>query len=888
MSEQNREELNTAPEASAETYSLASILAEYKSEAFIRNERRLSKAELEKQADAIIAEMKRSVEAQLADTPAPAEPAEEAPAPNAEKPRKSGKQAKILQLPVQPAESDGASAEPPPEPEAPAKEPEPEAPPDEAPEIRRPAEKRRKRAKKEAPPPAEQKAQPEEKGEETPSPKEDAAQPTVPEAEPVKAAGKAEPEAPAEAVKKPIVGKQAMESAREAAARSAKAVEAEATPGPEGEPKAESILRRRRKASAAAVPAAGSETDAEITDAPETDESETAAERAAEIAAERERERAEKAARAERKAAEAEQRAALAEERRIQRMEARARREAEKQARLEKEAEEKRNRPELTFEEVQKDHASGISFLSRRLLPTFVIVGLMAVLTVLAGAELLPGFLKDRDLTVILLIAMQVAVMVLGMDMLTRGILELIDLKPGMKTLVLAANLSALVDAAMMLAGKNRSGELPYCAAAALIMAFDMWGTLCRRCGFRDTLHAMRLASVPTVVTAEESLVEDEIVLTKKPGSARGFLGKCVQEDASERLYKAVTLWYLVLVVILAVAAAYLSGTNAVAHCIACLCCAAATLTGALTFGRPFSKIAKKLNNNGAALAGWSGAQDMLRADGMVVRDLDVFPENTIIMNGMKVLSGALVEKVIAYTGSVILATGSGLKRIFGEMMRQYAAPLYHVEDFNCGTEGGVSAFIHSEQVLVGSSAYMNLMGIRVPSSVDVSSAVYTAINHELCGIFIVNYTPVETVQNALYRLETGKLQPIFAVRDFNIHPAMLIQKFRLTEGSVPFLPVETRYELSIERESENQPAALLSREGLWHYSEAARCGRRLVRTVRRALAMTAAGSVLGVLVAFLSCARGSFGAVSPAKLMAAMLLWAFAVLMIADSAEGD
>ena len=45
---------------------------------------------------------------------------------------------------------------------------------------------------------------------------------------------------------------------------------------------------------------------------------------------------------------------------------------------------------------------------------------------------------------------------------------------------------------------------------------------------------------------------------------------------------------------------------------------------------------------------------------------------------------------------------------------------------------------------------------------------------------------------------------------------------------------------------------------------------------------------LLGVLIVFISCARGAFASVSPVKLLLAMLLWAFATLMIAESAEGD
>jgi hypothetical protein len=272
----------------------------------------------------------------------------------------------------------------------------------------------------------------------------------------------------------------------------------------------------------------------------------------------------------------------------------------------------------------------------------------------------------------------------------------------------------------------------------------------------------------------------------------------------------------------------------------------------------------------------------------MVIRDLDIFPESTVILNGMKVLAGTNVEKVVAYTGSIILATGSGLRRVFGELMRQYAAPLYRVEDFDCGTEGGVRAFVGADQVMVGTGAYMNLMGVRIPGSVDVSGAVYTAINRELCGVFVVSYSPQELVQSALLHLLNGRIRPLLALRDFNLNPTMLVQKFRLEENSVSFLPPEDRYRLSVEPEEEGEPAALLSREGLWHYSETARGGRRLWRTTRRALIMTAIGAVLGIAITFISCARGAFSSVSPGKLMVSMLLWAFATLMIAESAEGD
>ncbi len=792
MSEQSPEKLNSS-EAPAETYSLASILSEYKSEAFIRNERRLSKAELEKRADEIIREMKRSVEEELsgqetaeqegedaAPEVAEAETETETPAAAPEEAEKVGETEPVADVPImQEPELTAATEEP--EPAVAAEEPEPAA----APPV-----------------------------EETPE---------TEEAEPEANAVPDEPE---------------------------KEEEPDQPNAPVPEPEA-----------------AGSESSVPV----EPEEGENREEDADLPSAAEERKRQKREARAER----ARRKRKLREEKARQRREAR-----------EKEPEPP---PELTPEEAARQYASGVASLRRRMIPSFVICAVIALLLLLSGTSFGPEAFREGKTLWILLAAMQLAVMILGLDVLAKGVTDVFAAKAGCETVVLLANITAEIDAVMLISGHGGDLNLPpYCVTAAASLAFALWGKSCRRGAFRETIRSMRLASIPTVVSSEDKLAEEGSILNKKLGTAKGFLQRCTEPDLSERFYRRAVPPCLLMILILGLAAAYLSGTGAVFRCLAALSSAAAALSATLVFARPFFLTAKKLSLSGAALAGWKGAEDMSKAVGLVIRDLDIYPENSVILNGMKVLAGAHVEKVVAYTGSVILATGSGLRRVFGELMRQYAAPLYRVEDFDCGTEGGVSAFIGQEQVLVGTGAYMNLMGIRVPGSVDVAGAVYTAIDHELCGVFIVNYLPQELVQNALYRLETSRLRPIFAIRDFNINPSMMIQKFRLNEGSISFLPPENRYQLSMEPETEGKPAALLSREGLWHYSETARGGRRLWRTTRRALLMTVLGTVLGIIIVFISCARGAFASVAPMKLLTAMILWAFATLMIAESAEGD
>ena len=64
---------------------------------------------------------------------------------------------------------------------------------------------------------------------------------------------------------------------------------------------------------------------------------------------------------------------------------------------------------------------------------------------------------------------------------------------------------------------------------------------------------------------------------------------------------------------------------------------ASASFSSLIAFNLPFNFISRRLAASGAAIAGWSGASDIDDAIGMVVRDNDLFPENTLSFNGIKV-----------------------------------------------------------------------------------------------------------------------------------------------------------------------------------------------------------------------------------------------------------
>jgi hypothetical protein len=489
----------------------------------------------------------------------------------------------------------------------------------------------------------------------------------------------------------------------------------------------------------------------------------------------------------------------------------------------------------------------------------------------------------------LVLLVLHALVMLCGCDVIGRGVSKLVTGKMDGESLAAIANIAALADVLWVMLGTEVPVGLPYSAPAALIMAFALWGSRMQRTALRDTFRTMTLAQIPTVMNADPELLDVGPAVTKRLGSYRGFIARTLQQDPVRDLYRKLGPLLLGLCVILTLAAWFATGDAAWIHVFTVLSCAAATSTALISYARPFMKAAARLAGKGAAIAGWSGAGEMQDAAAVILRDQDVFPEKSVKLAGMKVLSGTKVDRIISYTGSMILAADSGLKRTFSELMRQYAAPTRSTDDFRYDTEGGISALIGQDQVDVGCTAFMNLKGIRIPEDINVPGAVYTAVNQKLCAVFIVEYTPGDNIRSAILSLRSARLRPVYAIRDFNVSPAMLQTKFRLKASEILFPSQRERYRLSVSSSGEETPApaAILSREAIGHFLETIRAGRRMFRSVRRSLGMTLLGTFLSLGICALAAIRGAYASISPWNMLLFLLFWALSALLFSDNADG-
>ena len=491
------------------------------------------------------------------------------------------------------------------------------------------------------------------------------------------------------------------------------------------------------------------------------------------------------------------------------------------------------------------------------------------------SVELLPyPALLTPQMRVWALAGLQVLAMLLGLDGLLRGLFRVFRLEFGMDTLLAFASAATLADALTMFQLDSREGEMPYCAAIVLGLALLLKGTARKRRGQRLACRTAASASHPYLVTLDEGKWNGREAYAKWSGEPIGFGRQMQASDGAERIFQRIVPLLLIACLLLSVVASIGRGApERLLWCLSATLTASTSLSGALCFSLPWLPLCRRLSQSGAAIAGWDGVT-ATGGSGILLTDTDFFPPGCVALNGIKVFGDFPVDKVVANTASLIKESGCGLDKIFHDLLRSQGCVYRRVSQFY-SYEGGLSALVRDQQVLVGSSAFMHLMEIPLPPGLNVKNAVFCAIDGELAGIFALSYTLHGTLEPSLNSLIRNRITPVMATRDFNLIPAMLRQRFKLPVDKMEFPAAERRIELSDEdQEHSDILTAVLCREGVAPYSEAVVGAVRLRRAVRVAAVLASLGAVAGLLLAFYLTFVCSYASLSAGNLLVFLIMW--------------
>ena len=544
---------------------------------------------------------------------------------------------------------------------------------------------------------------------------------------------------------------------------------------------------------------------------------------------------------------------------------------------------------EPDLKEASVKFSAAYNSISLRTIPAALITLIMIILTFAfeAGMTLPFNIGNSHSASAGALVISLLVVMMLCADIIVRGAENLVRGTLNVETLILFSCAFSLISGVFSIIN-DTSGILPYCAVSALSLTCAAIGEKYNLRAIAETLKTASGSAEPYGVQAEFNADIKKSVLKKVYNRTDGFYNNLMHPDITETVYRFAAPVLLASALVLSIISALARGQGQYfLHILSALLAAAAPFSAMLAFSLPFHTIARSIRKSGAAIAGWGGADDVCSTDGACVTDNDLFPSGTLKINGNVLLGGASLEKALRYTASLIIASGSGLTGIFSEEMNSQGMKKFPVEDFAFHEAGGVSGLIRGERVMTGSTAFMTLQHFDIPEEMKMKNAVFTAIDNKLVVMFAINYSPQKSVQSALKSILRWQIKLFFAVRDFNLTPSALQNKFRVSLEDIEFIQTKDSYSISDTNSGkEGRMAAVLIREGFSPFAEAVTGGKLLKTTALVAAVISVVSAAGGVLLMFYMCWAGAFMSAKPGNLLLFMLAMLAAVLIVCGYAR--
>lgn len=501
--------------------------------------------------------------------------------------------------------------------------------------------------------------------------------------------------------------------------------------------------------------------------------------------------------------------------------------------------------------------------------------GLLALLCYISLQLPLPGMLRTLPVSAAACFGLQAAIMLLSLDVVTTAVLKVTRPRFGIDTLAVFSCLISGADALIVALSDTARAHIPLCALTSLSLFGILISTYLSVKGLRKATRVPAIGKRFYSVTGENKLGKKELTLLKSQRPATGFVRRAEEAPPDETLFLRLAPILAVLALLLAVIVAAVSGCGSdFVYIFSALLAPAVPFMALSAFALPYFLGTARVFRVGGAIAGWSGLCDLGVSKSIIVTDRDLFPEECVTMESVRIFADGDAQNVISYAGTMVAAVGSCAAGCFGKLMEENNCPLKHVENFECLPGGGASGIIDGHTVLCGSTDLMRLMNVRIPFRLTDKTSVLLATDGILYGIFSLHYEPMPQVRRALVDLVRSGRHPVFAIRDFNINPELLHNIFDIATDGYDFPPYVERFELSTPSSGkDSRIAAVVCNEGLGPLTEVADVGHKIYMSVRANLLLTVLAAVIGVFTVFIKFLTA--GSVSLGFILLFMLLWA-------------
>ena len=532
--------------------------------------------------------------------------------------------------------------------------------------------------------------------------------------------------------------------------------------------------------------------------------------------------------------------------------------------------------PERRYYELSE---MGVGKLQAAVLLNLLVVLICGGVTALFALNLVP---ENRMKLVIFsqVLAMLISAL-LGSNLMLDSLGDLFKGRFTVNTLLTLTFAACLIDSVFCL----QELRVPCCAAFSLEMTMALWSRLQRHNTEMAQMDTMRKAVRLHGIVRVENYYEGKDGLLRKEGEVSDFMDTYNKMPSPEIVQSIYAVLSLLVCIGIAVFAGMLHGISMGVQILSTSLLVAVPASFFISISRPMAILEARLHMVGTVLCGWEGVKDLCGKAVFPISDLDLFPQGSTKLNGVKFYGSRNPDEVVCYTTSVIHAAGGGLVPVFDQLLSSRNGALYPVHSFRNYGDGGIGGEVDGQPVLVGTMAFLQDMGVEIPEGTMVNQAVYAAVDGELCAVYAISYAKMRSAAAGLVTLcGYRKLKPLKLSGDFMLTESFLRAKFNVKTSRIAFPDRDTCQKLQQHPIDPDEPVlALTTREELVSAAYAITGARALRQATKLGVIIHLIGGTLGLIIMLVLGYLGSTELLTPANILLYQLIWAVPGLLVTE-----
>lgn len=468
----------------------------------------------------------------------------------------------------------------------------------------------------------------------------------------------------------------------------------------------------------------------------------------------------------------------------------------------------------------------------------------------------------------------------LGAFQMVDGLFDLGRLRFTPNTLLALTFLICLADCALCL------GEVRVpCTAVFCIQVFmSLWGGAMQRKTDTSRTDTMRGAKMLSGIGEKPDFDGDVTGFVRCDGDVDDFMDTYGEHGTPEKVLGGYCLGAFIASLIVGGVAVAMQGLSLGLQVAAASLLVAMPATMFITVARPALLLEKKLYKLGVVICGWEGAKGLGRKARFPITGKDLFPADTVKLNGVKFYGEQVPAKVIGYAAAVAAKEGGSIAPLLAELKDSYNVETYEVESYKAYS-GGIGGGVDGTVVLIGTLPMLKAFHVDIPEDVHLPGGIGISLDGKFSCLLAVNYEKNRLVAHGLRVLTvSGRVKPVLVTEDFVLGGAFLQKKFGVHPKKLLRPDPEERERLrAVTVDEEDRVLALCVRPTLPAYGYAISGGRAYYHAVTFGTVIHILGGILGIGAMLALSLLGRTDLLTPLNILLYQAIWLIPGFLITE-----